>query len=835
MVDNNKIIQDISLLYELSLAVGKSIDFKENCANFLKVLMARKSLSYAAVWIFEENSSKQQHLSLAYAMPAHNAKEKRMGTDHFIWQQLLKKNLFIIRADDPHFEACQQEQSIGSGSYVIYRLGDLGFLKLYSHKDQHFSPKEANQIYNVIKKFRLLLGGCLAHEQLKQEMAERSKIQQELNASETKLRKIIDASLDGVITIDEAGIVTEWNDQASKIFGYEREEAIGQDMSQLIVPTQFRESHRRGMEHFLKTGEGPVLNTRIEIVGCDKSGREFPIELSISPIRLGERHIFSGFIRDITERKKAEEELIAAKQAAEQAHLAEQQFLANMSHEIRTPMNAVIGMTHLMYETQPTESQREYLDSLRFSADSLMGIINNILDLSKIEAGELAFEKQTFDLSALLLALQQTFQFKLRDKAVSVTVDIDPQIENQLIGDSIRLNQILTNLLSNASKFTQKGTVGVRVKLLAQPADQYILEFEVHDTGIGIDQEGTALIFQSFKQADLGITRKYGGTGLGLAIVKQLVELQGGSIKVESRKGKGSIFTVVLPYQNSAIPQADANSDVTSEQDSLTNFDYLHLLVVEDNPMNQKLIGKILDLWHCPYDIANSGEEGLRRSRQKAYDLILMDIHMPEMDGCETTLLIRQDSDNPNADSPIIALTAAALLDEKNRALEAGMNDFLTKPFALEKLQKKIRHWTNSEKTKTTLQRPAMVDAKEMIKIDLNYLRQLGKDDEQFVQDMIQIFLTEIPLAMDRMKEAHQAEEWEEVASIAHRIKTNYMMVGMREQQDMALQIEKHIRKDRLNPDVLDPLVYRLRNDSKLAYPLLKTQLDLRSQSHSKR
>ncbi|MEM9919282.1 MAG: response regulator [Bacteroidota bacterium] len=823
MEDNHKIIKDISLLYELSLAVGQSLDFEENCSHFLNVLMARKSISYAAVWLADDH----RNYSLAYASPINKVDSQKITSNHYIVQQLEKENFFIHRDGDAHFEQCIQEVGISNGCYILYRLGRLGFLKLYAAGGSQFSRIDAIQIRSVVNKFRLLLSGCLAHERLKKEISERTKIQEELNTSEEKLRKIIDTSLDGIITIDEEGMVTEWSKQAVKIFGYTQAEAIGQEMADLIVPHRYQEAHRNGMKHFLKTGEGPVLNSRIEITSIDKTKREFPIELSISPIRLDGKYIFSAFIRDITDRKQAEADLIKAKQVAEQARLAEQQFLANMSHEIRTPMNAVIGMTHLMYETQPTESQREYLDSLRFSADSLMGIINNILDLSKIEAGELDFEKRTFDLRSLLLSLQQTFQFKLRDKPVSVVVDLDSRIENQLIGDSVRLIQILTNLLGNASKFTKRGTIGVKVQILAQSLDRYILEFKVHDTGIGIEADNIDRIFQNFKQAEVGITRKFGGTGLGLAIVKQLVELQGGSIQVTSEKHKGSVFTVVLPFQNAHIKQLETSIEDKMQEEKSIAFDHLHLLVVEDNPMNQKLIGKILEMWHCPFDIAASGEEAIQYSQKQKYDLILMDIHMPEMDGCETTQHIRSDRQNINMESPIVALTAAALLDEKNRAIEAGMDDFLTKPFAPKQLSEKIQHWTSQvEDTGAAGQQKFTSTKQAMVKVDLQYLHNLSKGDDQFVQDMITIFLREIPNAMTAMKKAHEAHDWRELEAIAHRIKTNYMMVGMKEQEEIALKLEKNIRQNLIDPLVLDPMVYQLRNDSKLALPILEANLN---------
>ncbi|MEL6924699.1 MAG: PAS domain S-box protein, partial [Bacteroidota bacterium] len=547
--------------------------------------------------------------------------------------------------------------------------------------------------------------------------------------SEQMLRRIIDTSLDAVINIDEKGHVVEWSQQATRIFGYIREEAMGKNMGELIVPEAHREAHEKGMRHFLRTGEGPVLGNRIEITAIDKNQREFPIELSISPIKIDGHYFFSGFIRDITDRKKAEQELISAKQAAEQAQQAEQQFLANMSHEIRTPMNAVIGMTHLLYETNPNEAQKEYLDSLRFSADSLMGIITNILDLSKIEANELEFEQRTFSLLELLKSLQQTFQFKVREKPISVVLDIDSGIKNHLIGDSVRLNQILTNLLGNASKFTHKGTIGVRVKMMAATNGQYILKIDVHDTGIGISPDNIEKIFENFKQADVRITRKFGGTGLGLTIVKQLVELQGGSIEVRSEAGQGSTFSIVLPFKDSGIPQTEVSFKEDNQQQLDETIRDINLLVVEDNPMNQKLISKILQLWDCQYTIASNGLQALQLTQQRRYDIILMDIHMPEMDGCEATQNIRTDPQNPNQNTTIIALTAAALLDEKNRALDSGMNDFLTKPFSPNQLKRRLARWLDIDVEISQNNVNTLLQRDEVVKIDFTYLREMSRGD----------------------------------------------------------------------------------------------------------
>ena len=646
-----------------------------------------------------------------------------------------------------------------------------------------------------------------------------------VSESEVMLRKIIDASLDAIINIDADGNVIAWSDQATKIFGYTREETIGKNMGDFIVPPQHREAHERGMKHFLKTGEGPVLNNRIEITGFDKSGREFPIELSISPIKMDGKYFFSGFIRDITERKQAEQDLISAKQTAEQAQLAEQQFLANMSHEIRTPMNAVIGMTHLLYETSPTDAQKEYLDSLRFSADSLMGIISNILDLSKIEANELEFEQRTFNLVELLKSLQQTFQFKVREKPISVVLDVDPKIKNHLIGDSVRLNQILTNLLGNASKFTTKGTIGVKAKLVAATGGQYILQFQVHDTGIGIDTDNIDKIFENFKQADVKITRKFGGTGLGLTIVKQLVELQGGSIEVESTKDQGSIFNIILPFKDSGVLQTEVSIKEDSEHQISEALKEIKLLVVEDNPMNQKLIVKILELWDCPFEIASNGYIALEKSMQEKFDIILMDIHMPDIDGCETTREIRANADNPNQSTTIIALTAAALLDEKNRALDSGMDDFLTKPFSPKQLKMHLGKWLNIESESPLPNSYSQFSQNEIINLDFTYLLDSCQGDHVFVKEMIEIFLQEIPMAMKQMKSELDNNNWQAIGDIAHRIKTNYMMVGLNSQKDNAFDIEKSIKMKSFDEEEMRSKIRRLKSDSNMAYPLLEKEL----------
>ena len=522
------------------------------------------------------------------------------------------------------------------------------------------------------------------------------------------------------------------------------------------------------------------------------------------------------------------EELNKAKLTAEQSQRAEQQFLANMSHEIRTPMNAVIGMTHLLNETPLTPIQKEYVNSLQFSADNLMGLINNILDLSKIEAGELNFEEEPFNLNKLMLGLHKAYELKLKNQPVLVSLDFDPAIQNMILGDSTRLNQILNNLLSNAGKFTQQGTINIRVLLLKKETNRYWIEFQIQDSGIGIPKEKVNLIFQNFKQADTDVSRKYGGTGLGLTIVKELVELQGGIIKVESTLGEGSIFKVLLPLSFTNI-KAGEEEEKNKEDRAIKEIflKELILLVVEDNEMNQKLITKILEIWGVTFELCINGLEAINLTKQKQYDMILMDINMPVMDGVEATNLIRKDEQNLNHNTPIIAMTAAALLEEKNKALQAGMNDYITKPFSPNILLDKIYYLMNKEFRKpqhTMLE----IETKSTSTptFDLEYLYNFSNGDQKFVGDMVQTFLKEIPVALDLLQTGIIEKDWKIVHNTAHRLKPNFMMLGMKQQQQQSETIEQMIKKDKIDKVKFDLLTKQIKEAVAFVFPLLNQQIE---------
>nr|MBP6812689.1 response regulator [Saprospiraceae bacterium] len=534
-----------------------------------------------------------------------------------------------------------------------------------------------------------------------------------------------------------------------------------------------------------------------------------------------------GIQFDLTERKKLETDLAEAKLVADRARMAERQFLTHMSHEIRTPINAVIGMTHLLQETNPDPVQKDYLNSLRFSADSLLDVVDNILDLSKIDAGEIEFEQKPFDLGYLVKSLLQTFQFKIAEKQLEIIKRIDPAIENLVIGDPSRLNQILTNLLGNALKFTEKGVIKLTAKLKEKEAGQYLIEFRVHDTGIGIAQDKLETIFEYFKQANVQINRKFGGTGLGLTIVKQLIEMQGGSIHAESELGKGADFIFTLRFGDSGLPLA--NQEILPDVDASDSQKLakgLHFLVVEDNLMNQTLICKTIQSWEGTFVLANNGLEALKKTAFEQFDVILMDIHMPMLDGFEATLAIRNDEKNPNKHVPIIALTAAAMSDDKRRAFDVGMNAFLTKPIAPKLLQEHIlRSIKQLRPLENTSEYQPMLNTVEAgTTINLSYLMDLSNGDVHFVMAILEAFLSEVPASLQDLELLVKQNNWDQVSKLAHKLKPNFAMLGLKSLQEQALYIEVGIQHVAFDTVKMASAVDALVANTRLMLPLLALQ-----------
>jgi len=589
-----------------------------------------------------------------------------------------------------------------------------------------------------------------------------------LEANEARIRKIVDIALDAVVTIDDRGLVTGWNPQAEQIFGWKSAEVIGQSLTNTIVPPRYREAHERGLRHYAQTGTGSVLNKRIEVTALDRTGREFPIELSITPMHLDGKTIFSSFLRDITERKQAEDELRRAQTAAESASRAKTEFLANMSHELRTPLNAIVGTSDLLLKTSLTSEQRQCALMSQRSSQALLRLVNDVLDLAKIEAGTVRMETAPFELKELLERTKPIMELRQRRQHVALTFTMAADVPAQLEGDGFRLQQILLNLLGNALKFTEHGSVSLVVSRNNTHAQRPDLRFEVSDTGIGIPADHLEHIFDRFTQVDSGDSRKYGGTGLGLSICKQLTQLMEGTIQVASELGKGSTFTVTLPFSTPTAAAAERPSQATCDAPPAAVPAHsearasrpLTLLLVDDSPEIGQLTALYLKGLPYQLDRATDGPSAIQQFQTHRYNLIFMDLQMPGMDGYATTTAIRDWEEAQGIPrTPIIALTADVLGPAKERSLQAGCTGFIGKPFVQATFLEAIQRFARPADSPSSHERihKAPSSAGQPEEPDLNRLRQK--------------FLSNRRRDLEALASALSTHNWAAIQTLGHRMK----------------------------------------------------------------
>ncbi|HEY0059278.1 MAG TPA: ATP-binding protein [Flavisolibacter sp.] len=462
------------------------------------------------------------------------------------------------------------------------------------------------------------------------------------------------------------------------------------------------------------------------------------------------------------------ESLNQSEKRNKEAGLMKEQFMANMSHEIRTPMNSILGFTSLLRRTQLNQEQQEYVQNIHSAGENLLALVNDILDLSKIEAGMMQLEETRFSLRSLMSSVGAMFNEKLREKHLVFDLNVDKDIPDILSGDAVRLTQILVNLLSNAVKFTEKGQVVMRAELLEQQDSEVRIRLLVADTGIGIAPEKQGKIFDRFQQAEAETTRRFGGTGLGLAIVKQLVELQKGQINLKSEPGQGSEFTVELPYRLPDLEQL--YSSALASQEELVPIGSIRVLIAEDHPMNQQLIGRLMESWGIDYLLVGTGEEAVAALRRQEFSLVLMDIQMPEMDGYTATSVIRNEM---KEDIPVIAMTAHAMAGEKEKCLQLGMNDYISKPIKETILYNMIASHARSISGEKEREQAAL--------ISLDYLHQLSGNDADFEREILKQFLVQMPEELDQLQEAIRASDFTQAKRVAHSLKSTVGYVGLAE------------------------------------------------------
>ncbi len=613
------------------------------------------------------------------------------------------------------------------------------------------------------------------------DVTERFNSREQLRRSEEKYRGILNNLELGVLEIDNDQNIVHAYEEFCNMVGYSQEELVGRNVQEILLPTEFHPviSQQQKMRN-----EGQAGSYELQIIKKDSS-RLWALISGASII--DEHGVVTGSIGihyNITERKLLEQELALAKQIADDARQAEKQFLANMSHEIRTPLNAIIGMSHLLFDTRPTRQQMEFIEVLKTSADFLHSLISDLLDMTKIEAGRIEMHPRPFHLAGLLRATQRVFQMKLENRPIEMDVMIDARITGDFIGDDVMLNQILLNLVGNAEKFTEKGCIQLTAKIKKQENDQCWIEFQVADTGIGIPDDKLGIVFQKFKQINPQ-GHKHKGTGLGLAITKELVEIQGGTISVKSREGEGSVFTFMLSYAQS-VQSTDPAESAENRPVSDAILAQCNILVVEDNLMNQKYVSNLLNKWNITYTLASDGKKAVEEAKKQAFDLILMDIQMPIMDGYQAAVAIRS-THNPNQHVPIVALTASAMPDHKSTALTVGMNDFLTKPFEPKQLFAVLQQYAVPRKMFPV----AESERPPANALDRQQLSNIYNGDSEYAMDMFTTFLTDIVPEFAVLAEKVSDQDWPTVARLAHKLKPTLGMVGLTNMQTMLRRVEE--------------------------------------------
>jgi PAS domain S-box-containing protein len=642
-------------------------------------------------------------------------------------------------------------------------------------------------------------------------------------------RSLIEASLDPLFTISPDGKITDINNASLDITEMTRENLIGTDFFEYFTePAKAREIYKQVF------AQGFVADYPLTI--SDGKLTDVLFNGSVYKDEYGKVIGVVVVARDITDHNRIESELIEAKvqaelatmlaeeaksraekaaQIAEEAVKSKQQFLSNMSHEIRTPMNSIIGFTKVLLKTDLTERQKGFLTAIKMSGDALTVLINDILDLAKVDAGKMNFEQIPFKMSTSISTMIHVFDTKIQEKNLKLIKKYDDKIPKVLVGDSVRLHQIILNLVSNAIKFTTEGEITVSVNLLKEDDENVTIEFVVKDTGIGIASGKIEHIFENFQQATSETTRLYGGTGLGLAIAKQLVETQGGTINVKSKLGEGSTFSFILPYRKT---NADAEAGLETVE-LIEEVKNIKVLVVEDIALNQLLMKTFLDDFGFEHDIAANGKIAINMLQEKSYDIVLMDLQMPEMNGFEAARYIRSIL---KYQIPIIALTADVTTADLEKCKAMGMNDYISKPVDEKLLYNKIVDLLKKPApSKTT---GLTVGSKKCV--DLTYLYKRTKANPELMMEMIELYLEQTPSLILKIKQSLSDKDWDLLFGSVHKMIPSFSIMGIhKEYEDLAKKIQEYSGKQQ-HLDEIQELVLQLETICLKACEELKEEYD---------
>ena len=666
------------------------------------------------------------------------------------------------------------------------------------------------------------------------DITEAKMAREQIRLNERKYKTIIENMRLGVLEISEDEDIVRANDCFCEMTDYHPGELIGRNFVDVVMDEKYKSkrslNNLREMLDRPKAYEIPLRKKDQSIIWVLHSSAPL---YDTQQKNIGSMSIYL----DITDRKKAEEELKKAKEIAEQSMKAKSRFLANMSHEIRTPLNGIMGITNLLLNTEPTDKQKRYLDAIVTSSETLMVVINDILDISKVEAGKLTIEAKNFKIKDTISQVVEIMNSKAIEKSLILEEIIDNKIPEVIIGDSARISQILYNVVGNAIKFTEKGKVSLKVSINKISDSQVWIEFKITDTGIGIPKDKLPLVFKPFGQVKGDSERKYGGTGLGLTISQKLIDLQGGNIAVESELEKGTTFTIKIPFAigDKQLLNLSENKKMGN---NVINLKGIRVLLAEDNPVNQMVVMDLLQDKEVSITVANNGKEAIEKLLEGNYDVILMDMQMPIMDGYRAMTSIRNDINSDKKNVPILALTAHVTEGEIEKCKNAGADDYLSKPFNPQTLFLKIKNLckgvviTSNKKSEeftmidntelavnTFVTKKATKEIKTVsdnikkgysiteavettVVTDISVLREFTNGKKNLMINTIKTLIQEIPKDVVLMRKALNENDWERLRAVAHRTKPNFLMIAQEKIKKEIRTIEKHAR-EQINLDQL--------------------------------
>lgn len=713
--------------------------------------------------------------------------------------QLVNQKGIKIRGQFEFLEA--KEQFLFVGSPWFNDIDELRDARLSLSDFALFDPLA--DLLQVVKNQQLATDDIkMLLSKIKQQKQALENSTKELQNSQTRLQllsTIAEKTINGVVITDRQGYIEWVNDSFTHITGFVLEEVIGKKPGQVLQGLKSEPKTIEYLSNQIKNGQA----FSCEILNYHKNGEQYWIKIMGNPITdaAGQVVGFFALEEDITKRILTEQALRDAKEKSDAIAHSKNLFLTNMSHEMRTPLNAILGMGQQLLKTPLNKQQSFFLDSMRGAAEHLLVVINDILDISRIEAGKLYLESIDFDLRVLISRCFNVLSPKAEEKGLIFKAFIDNDVSDYLVGDPHRINQVLLNLLGNALKFTEQGSVRLYVSCITEKKDSQLLRFSIEDTGVGIDEQFINQLFTEFSQEDTSIARKYGGTGLGLNITKKLVNLMNGSIGVSSRKNAGTIFSIDL-----LLPKGQAQNVHVEEEKDIDPIILKDksILLVEDNEMNRVLARTILETYEVRLVEVENGAKAVDYLRKRPVNLILMDIQMPIMDGMAATQHIRNDL---RLATPILALTANALKGERERCLAGGMDEYISKPFKEKDLINKICKLLDTQiKTKTIDNMPSHPQkpldmngtAYEKKSYSFKYLNETSGNNTKFVNDMIDIFKNEAHRILNQLPHDFEKHDFDAIRALAHRFKSNLAMMESTKAARIAQTIES-LKEDDAN------------------------------------